>query len=335
MKSLSLLPMLMLTVLIGCSKDDAGGTATMDPPGATSPNTDSAEATMRSIQDGMSNNQPVVVWNAMPETYQADVNGLVQTFGTNMDPELWQQITGLVKTVHTLLSEKQEFIFNHPGIAESEDPAAAKKAIVQITELLNTVLTSMGDLESFKSFDGEKFMTTTGTEFSKQINVLSTLAQKSPAAGAISISSLKDIKIETVESTDTTATLKMTDSDGKEELQEFVKHEGKWLPKTMVDEWDQKLAEAKESLAGLPEQSAAMKGQFMMVGGMVNGALAPLQSAATQEQFNAAVDSAMAMVGPMLGGFGGPPSFGSPEPPPPEFETSPGSSPGSSPTPEK
>ena len=55
---------------------------------------------------------------SLPESYQNDINGLVRSFGEKMDPQLWQQVMGLLQSVHQLLVDKNEFIVNHPGIAQ-------------------------------------------------------------------------------------------------------------------------------------------------------------------------------------------------------------------------
>ena len=312
MRSTPFLVFTSLAILAGCnSEPEVGGTGTPDLPAA--PVADTAEATMRHIMDGVRDGKPIVAWNALPESYQADVNELVRTFATNMDAETWKQMTGLVNSVHQLLQDKQEFIFNHPAIAEGENADSSKQGIVQMTELLKTILDSAGDLEKLKTFDGAEFMKTTGAQVVTKLDALSKLAPEGGPGGSVKLSMLNDVKIETVESSDSTATLKMISPDGDEELQEFVKSQGKWLPKDMVEEWDQKMAEAREGLAALPEQSQQMKMQVTMVGGMVTGMLSPLQSAETQDQFNAAVENVIGSAGMMFGGMAGPPpgAFGS------------------------
>lgn len=319
MKRLTLFPCLLFVGLIGCSgEEDAAVNATA---GAVAPLTeDTAEAAVRQIMEGVQNGQPVVAWNALPESYQSDVNELVQTFGKNMDAQTWEQVTGLVGTVHGVLDTKQEFIFNHPAIAGSEDPETTKQGITHVTGLLKTILDSFGSLDNLKTFDGAKFMESTGAKVAEQLTALKAII---PEGGSTPIptqlASFGDVTVETVTSTDSSATLKFIKADGEEEETEFVKFQDKWLPKDMVDEWDHNMAESRKSLAELPEQAAGMRMQVMGMGGMIGGMLTPLQAAETQEQFNTSVENLVAgagmFLGPMMGG-GGAPSMG--QPPQPE-----------------
>lgn len=298
--------------------------------------TDTAEAAVRSMQEGLTKGQPVVLWEALPESYQNDLNTLARTFASNMDADTWKQITAMLNGVHQVLSEKQEFILNYPAVASGKDPERTKKSITAGTQLLKTILDGVSDLEEMKNFDGKQFLSSTGTGIITHVNTLSEFAPPVPGQ-TVGMAALAELKIETVTSTDSTATLRFTGPDGKVETQEWVKSQGKWLPKEMVDEWDQKMKEARESLAKLPEQVMQMKLQMAMVSGMVNGALTPLQNAEDQDQFNAAVNGSLGMFGGFAGGFGmpgpsEPPSFDFPEPPgPPSLGDDPGSSLGDDP----
>ncbi|MFY9253669.1 MAG: hypothetical protein WAO83_09455 [Fuerstiella sp.] len=317
MKKLNLLLLLLPAVLaVGCSKDDADGSAGSSSSAAVvaAPTEDSAEATMQYLMDGMKAGQPVVVWNSLPENYQSDINGLVQTFGTNMDPETWKQSIGLLSTVHKLLVDKQDFILNYPALATSENADAMKKAIPQIAGFLKTIIDGSSDLESLKTFDGATFLSTTGANLVSQFDAIVSLVPN-PTGAVNGLAAIDSVKIETIESTDSTATLKITGTDSKDDEQKFVKVNGKWLPENMTKDWDKNVQSAREALAQMPEKTGEMKMQVMMASGMVGGMLAPLQSAENQEQFNAALDGlAQSAMGMMMGGMGGgaPASFGAP-----------------------
>lgn len=296
-----------LTLAIGCSNDES----------SSEPKAVTAEDSVRAIMDGVRDGKPVVAWQALPPSYQTDVNELVRSFAGSMDPNLWKQITDSVGTVHQLLVDKNEFIVNHPGIAEADDPETAKKSISQISGLLKSILDSTGDLEKLKTFDGEQFMTTTGSDLFAQLDTLAKLAPQTGKTTASGLAALDGVRIETIESTDSTATLKITQPDGKTETQLFTKVEGKWIPQEMADTWKQQIAEAKTAIAELPQKIPQMQMGMMMVTGMIQGTLAPLQAAETQEDFNAAVagvqQQAMGLFMGGGGGLGGPPSgFGGP-----------------------
>lgn len=306
MKLFQILLLALPVAFCGCGDQPAADVSqTAELATAASAPADTAEASMRQLVDGMKDGQLIVVWNALPASYQKDVNELVQTFGANMNPEAWGQVTSVLKSVQKLLVDKHEFIVNHPAVAGGNDPATTAQGVEQIAGLLNTIVENASDLEALKTFDGAQFANAAGSKIVEQVMALSKLA---PGAAGGSASPFEGVSIETVTSTDTTATLKMTRPDGSSETQDFVKHEGKWLPQDMVADWPQKMAEARGALQQLPDQAAQMKGQAMMLSGMVSGLLTPLQSAETQEQFNAAAGNLMASAGMFMGGgMSGPP----------------------------
>ena len=322
MKPIVLLPGLILATFAGCSNEETSNTdaGTGVAPAIAAPAEDTAEATMRSIMDGMKNGQPIVAWQALPDSFQTDVNELVQSFGNNMDAQTWGQVTGLLGTVHSMLDTKQEFILNNAQVSGAADPERTKKGVIHIAALLKSLLDSVGNLDGLKAFDGAKFLKGTGAEVAKEITALTELVPENSGA-PLELSSFGDVKIETVESTDSTAKLKFVKANGEAEEKDFVKFEGKWLPKDMVADWDKNMAEAREGVAALPEKAGEMRMQVGGIAGMVGGMLAPMKNAETQDQFNSSIDGLMAgagmFLGPMLGGgmqpsggSGGPGSLG-------------------------
>lgn len=324
---------LAFVLAVGCgSPDDAASTSNSDasalPDG---PVDDSAEAAVRYIMEGVKNGQPVVAWNALPERYQNDLNGVVRGFGETMDPEIWKQVTETLGNVQKILVDKEEFILNHPAVSANPNADSVKSAVPQMAALFGTIIDASSDLEALKTFDGGQFMTSTGASVLKQIDTLQKLAPPGSTPGPVGLAAISDVKIETLSTTDDTATLQSTGPDGRTEKIELVRVEGKWLPKDMAEKWDQEIANAQQALKTLPETLQQMKPQVAMMTGVVNGALTPLQSAATQEQFNDAVQGVqgmvMGLVMSQMGNMGqGPPGFPSQTNAEPESEGSPGES---------
>lgn len=307
-----LILLLPLTCVIGCSSGDTDSTP-------DAPKKLTAEESVRAVMDGVRDGKPVVAWESLPDSYQTDVNDVVRSFAGAMDPNLWKQVTELLGSVHQLLVDKNEFILNHPAIAESEDPDKAKQSISQVTNLLKSVLDGTSDLEALKQFDGGEFMTTTGADLFGQLDAISRLVPRGEGDSQtpVGLAALDEVKVETVSTDDATTTLKITQPDGTAETQVFTKVEGKWIPKEMADSWKSQITDAKASIAKLKDEIPQMQMAVMMVGGAVKGALVPLQNASSQEDFNAAVEelkaTAMGLVMGGGGGIGGPPAgFDSP-----------------------
>ncbi|MEZ6126756.1 MAG: hypothetical protein R3C49_26865 [Planctomycetaceae bacterium] len=264
---------LSLAVLVaGCSSEQAENSKAAAGGGNT------AEAAVRQIQEGLANNNPAVVWESLPESYRNDLNDIVRTFASGMDAGAWKQITDLLNSIHQLLTTKQEFILGYPSVAQGGEPEKSKQVVEGASGVLNALLQSVTDLEKLKSFDGHEFMTSSGVDLMNHLKSISEVAPKSPGQ-PVGLMSLSDVRVETVEQLDSTATLKFTSADGHQETVDFVLVDGKWMSKPLVDEWDEKMQSTRESLKDLPEQMAGLKFQIIAVTGMVNGALVPLQSA--------------------------------------------------------
>ncbi|MEZ6062315.1 MAG: hypothetical protein R3C19_18390 [Planctomycetaceae bacterium] len=313
--SFALLLVSLLAFVPGCgsedTKDSVAGAAAPAPAG------DSAEATASFVMAELKAGRPVVLWNSLPEKYQNDANEIVRTFAQKMDPQIWTQIHGMLASVNTLLHDKQEFIMNHPGVANSPNGESAKAAIPATADLLQALLDSAGDLEKLKTFDGGEFLGGPGTKISHGVaGLLAAMPADASAAGQVNPALLmQDVKIETVSESGDSAVLKLTTSDGKSSEETFTRVDGKWLPAEMVARWDENMKNTRESLAQLPESINQIRMPVMVVSGVLPGMLAQLQSAETQEEFNAAVESlqgqAMGIMMQSMGG-GGPGAFGGP-----------------------
>src|SRR4029077_19503673 len=89
----------------GCSGQDGSPAMAINNPGqptalvqadqASTPNVqpgpipETADAALCTILEGLHESRPGAVWDALPASYQRDVNGLVHLFATRMHPEAW------------------------------------------------------------------------------------------------------------------------------------------------------------------------------------------------------------------------------------------------------
>lgn len=288
-----------------------------------------AEAAVQAVMDGIGSGQAGAVWDAMPPAYQADINDIVQTFGKNMDPNVWNQIRGALEKVHTVLTTKSDMLLNSAALPPSEDPEQMKESIPQIAGLLKTIL-DMSELEALQKFDGEQFFQGPASSLIQQADAMSQLAP-----GGFSMTSrMQGMKVETVSSSGDTAVLKMTNAEdpSQDREQEFVRVDGHWVPADMANDWDEQIAGARMALDSLPQMMQEQAFMISAVTSSISTAMDPLIAAEDQEQFDMAIQQLQAglgqMVGPMFGGMG--PGAG----PPGGFDDDPGSFPEPSADPE-
>ena len=198
------------------------------------------------------------VWDALPSSYQSDVNDLIHTFAANMDADVWRAGTGLVKKVIRVLKEKKEFILKQPALAQSPvDTTTMTENWDPMVGVLETIAASdLADLQKLKTLDVGVFLDGTGKKIAEQLAALAKAADDKKLSltefpgvpvDAMPLAGIGNAKFSTVKIEGDTATLRI-ENEGKTEDQEVVRVDGKWLPKKMVDQWSEQMQSAKTAL---------------------------------------------------------------------------------------
>lgn len=263
--------------------------------GETEPAATPDEAVTR-VACGLADNRPEVVWHALPASYQEDVTELVHEAAATMDPELWNRSFGVLQKLSQLLSDKQDLILEHPmiaqGMAGKDDVEDSFDAVV---ELFDTVVRSdLADLDDVKKLDIEKFLAKTGRDLMEQMAEASALAPDDQWARQMTL--LRATEATVLSSSGDTATLRIERPGQAAREEQYVRVEGKWIPKELADSWSSQIADARQKLARVSgQESPEDKQKTLMMLSMVEGALDSMLAADSPEQFNAAIGSAMGM----------------------------------------
>lgn len=230
-----------------------------------------------------------ILWQAMPASYQTDVNAIAQLAGSKVDAEIYDKSFSFVGRLAEVADKQKEFILNTElgGEQPAEQIAKVEAAWPSIIGFVETIATSsVASTEGLKSFDGQTFADGT---ISSLIEYLEDLAEMSGEENPLEFGSVK-----LLESTETTATLEMTSPDGEVETEDFIKVENRWVPVEMATDWKTQMADAKAKLEAIsPEDMAQNKPQIMGVITMLEGVLTQIETAETQEQFDQALQGAM------------------------------------------
>lgn len=296
-------------------------------PGAA---TDTPDAAARAVVAGLESGNLRVVWDALPASYQKDVNELIRTFAANMDPDLWKGGTDIVKKVQQILETKKTFILAYPAVAPHAEQL--KPNYDKIVDVLKAIVASeLADLSKLKTFEMSKFVDGSGK---KIMDKLAALAKEADQAGVTKDSfgvpvpdlpDLKKVKFTTVSMDGDSAKLRIEEEGKDPQEHEAVRIEGKWLPKDMAAGWSEGIAAAKAKLGSMGPELQKNKQQAMAPLAFVNMVLGGILAAKTQEEFNQAIDTLKnlaggAMAGPGAGGAGpggaGPGGPGPGAPPP-------------------
>ncbi|MBL9092205.1 MAG: hypothetical protein JNL96_13350 [Planctomycetaceae bacterium] len=257
------------------------------------------------------------LWNALPPSYQKDVNGIISQFSEKMDAEVWNGSFKTLGKLTKVLKDKKEFILGSPFLAAMppEQLTELKNNWDGMVTSLDTVATSeLKTLDGLKKIEIGQFLTATGNKLAGGLIEASVKANPQAAEG---INKFRKAKVTLVSEEGDTAVLKM-ETEGEEPKEEkFTKVEGKWLPAEMVAEWSEGVTKAQEGLKTL-EITPEQKAQVMAVTQMADGVLDKLQAAQTQEAFNTELQSIVALFGMFGGAGGGAPPAGLPPAPAPQ-----------------
>ena len=276
---------------------------------------------------------PKLLWEMLPPSYQTDVANLIHDFVKNMDQQLWDKLFEVLSQAGLLLKNKQDLITamieqNLGGTGAS--PEEMQQSLETMGKMLQTLVKSdLGKHATAKSMDPGKFLDETGKELFKLIAETSKLEEGDPWNNEIK-AKLKDIKVEIISQESDSATISVSgipDLPDIDELtaqfpgfddsevpglsvlkngeQEVVKVEGKWIPKAMADGWKDTMSEASEminndlkNMLG-PEE----KKQVMNIMNAAQMGLAGAAKAKTQEELQMAM--MQAVMGALMSAGGG------------------------------
>ena len=276
---------------------------------------------------------PKLLWEMLPPSYQTDVTNLIHSFVNNMDQQLWDKLFEVLSQAGLLLNDKQDLItaMIEENLGGTDAlPEEMQQSLETMGKMLQTLVESdLGKHATAKGMDPGKFLDETGKELFKLIAETSKLEEGDPWNTEIK-TKLKDIKVEIVSQESDTATISvsgMPDLPDIDELtaqlpgfddselpglsmlrngeQQVIKVEGKWIPKAMADEWKDNMSEASEminndlkNMLGPEEEK-----QVMNIMNAVQIGLAGAAKAKTQQELQMAM--MQAVMGALMSAGGG------------------------------
>lgn len=260
-----------------------------------------AEA-MQNLMQGVSDQKLEVVWNFLPPSYQSDVNGLAHQFADKMDPEIYNEMFGIAQRIAKLLQDKREYVLKNEMLANPQtSPEEAAKYYGPSVDILATLANSdLSSIEKLKTFDGGKFLSTSGSQIAKDVVTISDLTPGEEGKPGF-MEKLKQAKVTLVSEEGKQATIKIEVPGEKTQEETMVKVEDKWIPKTLADNWKSKIESAKKKLDSLnPESISANKTRALEGFKKLNEILAQLENAKTEKEFNEKLTQEVRPVAQML-----------------------------------
>ena len=258
--------------------------------------------TVEDIARGLADGEIAVLWEALPPSYQRDVNGLVHRFARAVDPEVWNHSFAVLAKLARVLEEKHAFIVGHPALAAHLDRSAAGQeqgwsVVVETVELLAT--SEIGDVEKLAALDVGRFLDRTGVELSHLAGRLSTLSSEEHRAELEEQrASLRALKASVVAETgEGTATVRVERPGEAPRTEELVLVEGRWIPRQLAVSWPETVSGIREWLDELgAREPAAGRNLVLMKLRMVDAGLDALLEAGSAEEFEAGLEIATGML---------------------------------------
>ena len=294
MKKMTLLPsgfrplafLCLSIILLGCA-----------PPAQAE---ESADQTVMWVVENLQANRPQVLWQALPASYQGDIQNHIRTLADNTDEQIWNQTFQTLNKMIRVLDEKRDFIFQQPLLAarlqQAPDASASYDGVVRVLQTITT--SEISDLQQLKNLDVESFLAGSMSGIMEQVEVVSELAPESTEQ----VQGWKSVQATLIRSDGDTALLRIESEDETTVEEEFVRVEGKWVPKKLADSWDSRMAEIGQGLEKLSNQeSPQQKQQMLMFLAMANGVLDTLLGTESLEEFNGALAGVLGLAMSQMG----------------------------------
>jgi hypothetical protein len=233
-----------------------------------------AEATFQQTLIAFQDGRFDAAYEFLPESYQNDVAELVHEFADKMDSELWSKSFGLLAKISNILTTKKSLILSLDNVKKSPQIDSIKPHWDSVASAIQEVATSdVSKLDALKRSDVKKLL----ADFSRLVK-----GMPFPKFG--------DVTVKTIKSDEQTATLSYRDSKNAAAKEvEFVKVEGKWLPKSIATGWSTSIANTRAKLSALPGMIGSVKPQAMQTLDEVGQMLDQIQQAKNAGEFNQAI----------------------------------------------
>lgn len=271
--------------------------AAVPPPAAAA---DSPEQVVMDVAQGLSEGRLHVVWDAMPPSYQADVTELVHSYGAKVDPELWNKGFDIVRKIGGLLRDQKDIILAMPNIRDSKDFDVARVSSeweVVVAPVITIAQSEVANVGTLRNLDVRQFLGTTGAQLMQDIM---RIAEFSEDDARNKLVALGRTEATLVERDGDTATVRVAQPGEPERTEAFVRVEGRWVPKSMAEDWEEQMQEAREKIAQMStEKIDAVKPQIVAILNGVDSTIDQLHLAKSPEEFE------MGLKMGMMQAFGG------------------------------
>jgi hypothetical protein len=275
------------------------------------------DETVRFLASGLADARPQVVWQGLPPSWQAELTVCLQESAEKSDPEIYTAGWSVAGKIVRVLEEKQAFILDHPMLAaQVKDRAKTETLLRGVAGMMRTLMESeLADREALRKIDVEKFLAGTGATLFRQVMELAIAAEGRTPGVPFRPDQLRLEDVAVVSQVGDAARLRVVMAGGKSSEQDWVRVEGRWVPKAMVDGWPKAMAGLRQQIETAAPTTPERKQAVLVQLRMVESALDSVLATATPAEYQAAAGTALGTLmgaamaqAQALGPFGGAPS---------------------------
>jgi len=224
------------------------------------------DGTIKYVANGLAENKPQVLWEAMPASYKQTLNDELKKSMSNADPEIHSKSVAILQKLSGVLKSKKDMIIQAangaaqqgggdgglpPELTDNWDDILGILDILTSGKIADIAWVQNPDVGSFLTDEGAKIMALPVLERLLDKGMQEDQQSNGPKSLAEIRTGLKSLEVVVISQTESEATLKIVSQniiDGGESGElKMVRMEERWLPKDMVDDWDAVIKEIKET----------------------------------------------------------------------------------------
>ncbi len=228
-------------------------------------------------------------YDFLPPSYQADIDGLIHEFANRMDPEVWSRLIGTARKTINVLKTKKELILDLDLFRNRPEVEPYRKSWDSSLEILSHLSNSdAAELASLKNVTARSLLPGKASATPQQFDAIGL------ALGANLARQFAGVTVTPVRTDGTEEVIAIRGPTDEEPAEvAYVKHDGRWLPKSLVDHWDEGIKADRVWLEKLPARIKVVKPQILEALSQADEILDQLAAASNREQFEQAAGPAI------------------------------------------
>jgi hypothetical protein len=246
---------------------------------------DSPDGTVRVILQGLAQHRPEVLWRAMPEAYQLDVQRLSVEFADSVDPALFERMVAVTRKGVLVLQSKKELVLSSEAIRQSSADVEQLDALWEgYVHLLDTILASdLSRLDGIRNLDVDAFLESTGSSLMAQLSLLTGPGQGTDTPAAL-LADLEASEVMLIDGEGDRATVRITPPKRSPIDVTMVRVDGRWVPVELASQWSETVAAIETRIGALKgDQAAEIKMRALFALGMAEGLIDQLAEVDTPQ----------------------------------------------------